>query len=227
MRRYGLIIFDCDGVLVDSELLSCRCLAAVLSEQGVPATYEEVLDLFLGRSVRSVIEHYEASGRSLPPDFEERLAARIGRAFAAELRPIPDIARVLRRLTCAYCVASSSDPERVALSLELAGLAALFGNHVFTAKMVARGKPAPDLFLHAASKMGRKPTETLVIEDSVSGVKAGQAAGMTVWAFVGGSHHACGDRRTSLKAAGADRVFERMGDLLRLEARTVHGGIGR
>ena len=146
-------------------------------------------------------------------------------AFATGLRPIPDIAEVLPRLGQDFCVASSSDIDRVAHSLELTGLAPLFGKRVFTAQMVERGKPAPDLFLFAAAKMKIAPAETLVIEDSASGVEAGKAAGMTVWGFVGGSHHAAGDRRASLEAAGADRVFDRMTDLLGLKR--AHGGAGR
>jgi HAD superfamily hydrolase (TIGR01509 family) len=217
MRGYDLIIFDCDGVLVDSELLACRCLAELLNKAGVAATPQEMLDRFLGRSLGSVIAHYQTLGHELPPDFEAKLRSRVRADFAAGLRPIPDIAEVLPRLGVAYCVASSSDTERVAHSLELTGLAGLFGSRVFTAQMVARGKPAPDLFLHAAARMEVAPRRTLVIEDSVSGVEAGKAAGMTVWGFVGGSHHAVGDPRALLEAAGADRVFDQMRDLLGLE----------
>jgi HAD superfamily hydrolase (TIGR01509 family) len=227
LSGYRLIIFDCDGVLVDSELLSCRCLAELLTDAGIPATQAEILDLFLGRSVTSVIAHYQGLGRVLPADFEAALRARVANAFATGLRPIPDIAAVLPRLGIAYCVASSSDAWRVAHSLELTGLSDLFGERVFTAQMVARGKPAPDLFLHAAAQMGRMPQETLVIEDSVSGVEAGKAAGMTVWGFVGGSHHASGDPRALLESAGADRVFDQMTDLLGLEPGEAHGGTDR
>jgi HAD superfamily hydrolase (TIGR01509 family) len=227
MRRNGLIIFDCDGVLVDSELLSCRCLAELLTELDVPASQEEVLDLFLGRSVTAVVAHYEARSFRLPADFEARLGQRVKDAFTAELQPIRDIAEVLRHLESPYCVASSSDAERVAHSLELTGLAGLFGKRVFTAGLVANGKPAPDLFLYAAAKMRAKPAETLVIEDSVSGVKAARAAGMTVWGFVGGSHHGSTGRRRSLRSAGAERVFDNMTDLLKLKAGRAHGGIGR
>jgi HAD superfamily hydrolase (TIGR01509 family) len=219
----ALIIFDCDGVLVDSELASCDCLTELLREQGVRTTREEIFGLFLGHSVKSVIAHYAALGQSLSPDFEAQLRSRVREIFAKELRPIPEIAEVLPRLGCAYCVASSSDLDRVNFSLQLTGLAGLFGDRVFTAQMVARGKPAPDLFLYAALKMNVTPADALVVEDSVSGVKAGKAAGMTVWGFVGGSHHASSESGASLEAAGADRVFDRMTDLLTLEAGEIHG----
>jgi HAD superfamily hydrolase (TIGR01509 family) len=221
MRGCALIIFDCDGVLVDSELASCDCLAELLREEGVRTNRDEVFALFLGRSVKSVMAHYAALGQKLSSDFEAKLRLRIRETFAKELRPIPEIAEVLPRLGRAYCVASSSDLDRVNFSLQLTGLADLFGDRVFTAQMVAHGKPAPDLFLHAASKMRIAPANALVIEDSVSGVKAGKAAGMTVWGFVGGSHHASSDSGASLEAAGADRIFDRMGDLLTLETSEI------
>jgi HAD superfamily hydrolase (TIGR01509 family) len=227
MHECALIIFDCDGVLVDSELASCDCLTELLAEQGVAASREEIIDLFLGRSVKAVIAHYAALGKNLPEGFESELRRRVRTAFAKELRPIPDIAEVLPELRRAYCVASSSDLDRVNLSLQLTGLAGLFGDRVFTAQMVPHGKPAPDLFLYAASRMGIAPEETLVVEDSVSGVLAGKAAGMTVWGFVGGRHHAANDRRASLEAAGADRVFDRMTDLLKLDPGESHGGADR
>jgi HAD superfamily hydrolase (TIGR01509 family) len=119
---------------------------------------------------------------------------------------------VLGALRIATCVASSSDRERVAYALALTGLAELFGDRLYTAQMVRHGKPAPDLFLHAASGMGADPRRTLVIEDSVSGVQAGKAACMTVWGFVGGSHYAGRDGKRILLAAGADLVFDRMQD---------------
>jgi len=227
MRRgFALIIFDCDGVLVDSELLSCRCLAEALTEEGLPVSRDEVLDLFLGRSLASIVAHYASLGRSLSRGFEAKLRSRIRQAFAEGLRPIPDIAQVLPRLGASFCVASSSDTDRVAHSLELTGLKALFGTRIFTAQMVARGKPAPDLFLHAAAAMRVAPKDTLVVEDSASGVRAGKAAGMTVWGFVGGSHHASSHRRLSLESAGADRVFDQMTELLGLEVDEARGSGG-
>jgi HAD superfamily hydrolase (TIGR01509 family) len=210
---WDLVIFDCDGVLVDSEILSCRCLAEALTEHGVPTDLDTVLDLFLGRSVTAVVEYCRSQGRPLPPTFAADLRARQRAAFAAALQPMPSVAAAVKRLPVRYCLASSSERERVLFSLEVTGLADLFGDRVFTSQMVTRGKPAPDLFLLAATRMGAAPARTLVIEDSVSGVTAGKAAGMTVWGFVGGSHYAHRDGRRQLEEAGADRVFDRMADL--------------
>jgi len=207
-----LIIFDCDGVLVDSELLSCQSLADVLALSGIELGVAQALELFLGRSTKAVLEHYRDQGRELPDTFLADLKQKVRETFAAALQPIAGIAAVLSELQLPFCVASSSDLDRVRFSLAMTGLAAYFGDRLYTAEMVARGKPAPDLFLFAAEKMGVRPERTLVIEDSVSGVQAAKAAGMTVWGFVGGSHYQGRDGRAILQAAGADRVFARMQD---------------
>jgi HAD superfamily hydrolase (TIGR01509 family) len=209
---YDLVIFDCDGVLVDSESLSCKCLLRQLQRHGIDVELDAVLERFLGRSITAVADHFQALGRVMPADFTAELRALVRKSFADSLQAIADVESVLRSLEIAYCVASSSDIERVNFSLELTGLSALFAGRVFTAQMVRRGKPAPDLFLHAAASMDVEPGRTLVVEDSVNGVQAGKAAGMTVWGFVGGSHYASRDGRTLLAAAGADRVFDRMAD---------------
>jgi HAD superfamily hydrolase (TIGR01509 family) len=223
MTGFDLIIFDCDGVLVDSEVLSCRCLMDLLRRHEIDADFDIVFERFLGRSVRAVTDHYRAHGRAIPRSFAVELRALVRESFAASLTPIPDVAKLLRGLDASYCVASSSDLDRVNFSLELTGLANLFIGKMFTAQMVRRGKPAPDLFLHAAASMGADPRRVLVIEDSVSGVRAGKAAGMTVWGFVGGSHYASRDGRALLTAAGADRVFDRMGDFLGCRTGSEHG----
>lgn len=207
-----LVIFDCDGVLVDSELLSCQCLSDELSEFGISLTLAQALELFLGRSTSAVTQHYREVGQMVPVDFPVRLKSRVLTAFERALQPIPDVETVLSGLRMPYCVASSSDLDRVAQSLKLTGLAPHFGDRIYTAQMVAHGKPAPDLFLYAADKMGAQPSRTLVIEDSVSGVQAGKAAGMMVWGFVGGGHYRDRDGRAILSAAGADRVFAQMSD---------------
>jgi HAD superfamily hydrolase (TIGR01509 family) len=214
-RHFDLIIFDCDGVLVDSEVLSCQCLTEVLGRHGIGLETAEALDLFLGRSTAAVLEHYRGRGDDLPDSFLDDLRVSVRASFGASLQPIPGVAAVLDGLSTPHCVASSSDLDRVALSLTRTGLASCFGDHVFTSQMVARGKPAPDLFLHAAEKMGVAPARTLVIEDSISGVTAAKAAGMTVWGFVGGSHYESRDGQAMLSAAGADRVFARMDDFWR------------
>jgi HAD superfamily hydrolase (TIGR01509 family) len=212
MMRPHLIIFDCDGVLVDSEVLSCRCLCEALAGCGIEVGLEETLDLFLGRSLDAVLEHYQSLGRSIPRQFPTELAVKVQETFRAALCPIEGIGSVLEGLKIPHCVASSSTLDRVSLSLSLTGLAGHFGDRLYTAQMVDRGKPAPDLFLYAAERMQADPARTLVIEDSVSGVRAAKAAGMTVWGFVGGSHYRSRDGRASLRDAGADRVFARMAD---------------
>lgn len=206
-----LVIFDCDGVVADSEVIACRCLAELFTDLGVPTSVEDVFERFLGRSFTAVEEHYERThGAPLPPGFRRELLDRQLAGFAAGLEAVPGIREVLDRLDGPYCLASSSDPERIRLTLAVTGLGAYFGDRVYHAGMVKRGKPAPDLFLHAAAAMGAAPERCLVVEDSAIGVEAGKAAGMTVWGFVGGSHHAGRDGRTALLAAGADRVFDRM-----------------
>ena len=212
MIRPDLVIFDCDGVLVDSEMLSCRCLTEVLATYGISLDLDQALYLFLGRSISAVFEHYRALGRTIPEQFSAELGAGVRTALIAALRPIEGVDSVLKDLQVPHCVASSSDIERVSLSLSLTGLAPHFETRLYTSQMVKRGKPAPDLFLHAAERMRADPRRTLVIEDSVSGVTAGKAAGMTVWGFVGGSHYRARDGKAILLEAGADRVFGRMAD---------------
>ena len=217
MTKPDLIIFDCDGVLIDSEVLSCRCLSAALAGYGIKLGVDQALDLFLGRSVTAVFEHYEALGHSIPEQFATELRARIRAAFLSSLRPIEGVSSVLEDLRIPHCVASSSDFERVSFSLSLTGLAPHFDTRLYTSQMVKRGKPAPDLFIYAAERMQVDPHRTLVIEDSISGVKAGKAAGMTVWGFVGGSHYQSRDGKAILHEAGADRVFARMAEFWRTD----------
>ena len=217
MIQPDLIIFDCDGVLVDSEVLSCRCLSQALAGYGIDLGVDRALDLFLGRSLTAVFEHYEALGRTIPQQFAAELKSGVRAAFQASLGPIEGVNSVLQELQIPHCVASSSDLDRVSFSLALTGLAPHFDSHLYTSQMVERGKPAPDLFLYAAERMQVDPHRVLVIEDSISGVKAGKAAGMTVWGFVGGSHYQSRDGKAILGAAGADRVFERMADFWRTD----------
>jgi HAD superfamily hydrolase (TIGR01509 family) len=217
MIEPDLIIFDCDGVLVDSEVLSCRCLSEALAGCGISVGVDQALDLFLGRSMSAVLEHYAGSGQLVPEQFSAELKARVREAFLSGLCPIEGVGFVLEGLQIPHCVASSSDLDRVSFSLSLTGLAPHFDGRLYTSQMVERGKPAPDLFLYAAERMRADPRRTLVIEDSASGVSAGKAAGMTVWGFVGGSHYRSRDGRANLHDAGADRVFGRMADFWRTE----------
>jgi HAD superfamily hydrolase (TIGR01509 family) len=217
MTDPDLIIFDCDGVLVDSEVLSCRCLSDVLAGYGISLGLDQALDLFLGRSMTAVLDHYKTIGRLDPERFSAELRAGVRAAFLSALCPIEGVSSVLEGLHTPHCVASSSDVDRVSFSLSLTGLASHFDGRLYTSQMVERGKPAPDLFLHAAERMQADPGRTLVIEDSISGVRAGKAAGMTVWGFVGGSHYQSRDGKAILCEAGADRVFGRMADFWRTD----------
>jgi HAD superfamily hydrolase (TIGR01509 family) len=217
MTDPDLIIFDCDGVLVDSEVLSCRCLSEVLAGYGISLGLDQALDLFLGRSMTAVLDHYKTIGRLDPAQFSAELRAGVRAAFLSALCPIEGVSSVLEGLHTPHCVASSSDVDRVSFSLSLTGLASHFDGRLYTSQMVERGKPAPDLFLHAAERMQADPSRTLVIEDSISGVRAGKAAGMTVWGFVGGSHYQSRDGKAILCEAGADRVFGRMADFWRTD----------
>jgi HAD superfamily hydrolase (TIGR01509 family) len=223
MSDFDLIIFDLDGVLVDSECVSCGCLRAMLAEYAVDIPLEEVYDRFLGRGFQVVAEQYRAwRAAPLPADFQPRLEAAVRAAFTASLQPMPGIGDLIAALRIPFCLASSSGRARIALSLQLAGLAERFGDRVFGAELVARGKPAPDLFLHAAREMGAVPERCLVIEDSAPGIAAGRAAGMTVWGFAGGSHLAGMDVAQRLRASGAARVFAKMDEMQHALVRAPH-----
>ncbi|EWY39077.1 hypothetical protein N825_08725 [Skermanella stibiiresistens SB22] len=215
----GLVIFDCDGVLVDSEPISIRCTAAALNGFGYPIDEDGVFDRFLGASTASMVKTVEESlGRTLAPEALDDLRREILAAFDVELTAIPGVSEAVNALDRPFCVASSSIPERIRHSLRLTGLLPLFEPAIFSATMVVHGKPAPDLFLLAAKRLGAAPSECVVIEDSIHGAAAGQAAGMVVLGFTGGSHIARDpDRRERhawrLKRAGAALVFDSMADL--------------
>lgn len=208
-----LVVFDCDGVLVDSETIACEVVAELFTSLGYPLGFEDVRRDFIGISTAGMCRTLEARfGRPLPEDMPERLLAAELAAFDTRLTAIPGVADALEALAGPRCVASSSDPPRIRRSLELTGLLHHFDPHLFSAKMVARGKPAPDIFLHAARMMGAEPAHCVVVEDSVPGVTAARAAGMTVLGFTGGDHCAPGhDAR--LRAVGADHVFADMREL--------------
>jgi HAD superfamily hydrolase (TIGR01509 family) len=189
MSEFDLVIFDCDGVLIDSEIISARMLVAELARFGLSIDLAYVERNFLGRSYPVVMETIRREfGLDLPPDFEAQYREALLTAFQQELEVVPHVHEVLTGIRVPFCVATSSSPRRVEMSLQLVGLSDLVAGRVFTSTLVARGKPAPDLFLFAAEKMGAQPDRTLVIEDSLTGIRAGLAAGMTVWRFVGGSH---------------------------------------
>lgn len=186
---FSLVIFDCDGVLIDSEIISARMLVAELAKLGVVIDLDYVARNFLGRSYPTVMKQIRTEfGLALPDSFEEAYREALLAAFQRDLKVVPHVRDVLRKIGVPFCVATSSSPRRAAISLDLAGLDGLVGDRLFTASLVPAGKPAPDLFLLAAERMGADPARTLVIEDSLTGIRAGLAAGMTVWRFVGASH---------------------------------------
>jgi HAD superfamily hydrolase (TIGR01509 family) len=208
--RFDLIIFDCDGVLVDSEVISCRAHAETLTRHGYPITAEQVLKRFLGVSEREARQAIENEiGRKLPDDFELQVNAATLQFYANDLRPIPGIGETIAAIALPKCVASSGAPEKIRHGLSCAGIYDMLAPHIFSASQVKRGKPAPDLFLFAAGQMRASPERCVVIEDSIPGVTGALAAGMTVLGFHGGSHCRPGYEAT-LRAAGAVITFDDM-----------------
>jgi HAD superfamily hydrolase (TIGR01509 family) len=211
------VIFDCDGVLVDSEPISLRLLLETLAAAGLPLDPEDAHARFLGRSLAST---REILARDFGLDLSDAALAamrhRLYAAFRAELTPIPHIAETLARLPCGFCVASSSQPERIELSLSVTGLWPRFAGRAFSATMVKRGKPAPDLFLYAAKTLGYAPPACLVVEDSPAGITAAKAAKMRVVAFTGGSHATTDRHRAAIAALGPDALIDDMRELVSL-----------
>ena len=208
-----LVIFDCDGVLVDSEVISCRAHAQTLTRHGYPITADQVLDRFLGVSDREARQAVETEiGRKLPDDFEAQVKQATLQFYAGDLRAISHVADAINAIDLPKCVASSGTPEKIRHGLDCAGLYDLLAPHIFSATQVKRGKPAPDLFLFAAEQMQASPERCLVIEDSLPGVAGALAAGMTVLGFHGGSHCRPG-YGAALRAAGAVMTFDDMRQL--------------
>ncbi len=212
-RHDVLTIFDCDGVLIDSELIALDVLSQMLSEYGTPMSVAACQDAFMGMHNADIVRAIEARiGRALPAGEGVRMRGRMIRRLESELKPIDGVADALARLEGPRCVASSSDRARIALTLELTGLTRFFGARIFSGTEVARGKPAPDLFLHAARRMEFSPQDCVVIEDAVAGVRAAIAAGMTVIGFTGGSHTDAG-HAARLREAGAKTIVATMAGL--------------
>ena len=181
------MIFDCDGVLIDSERISVRVDAKVLAQLGWPLTEAEITERFVGRSHAYMVGEIEAHlGRPLPSSWDAEMGPLYRRAFEAELRPVAGVVQALEELSVPACVASSSSQERLRFTLTLVGLYERFAGRIFSATEVANGKPAPDLFLHAAEQIGVRPSACVVVEDSRWGVQAARAAGMRVIGYAGG-----------------------------------------
>jgi HAD superfamily hydrolase (TIGR01509 family) len=217
-QRFELVIFDCDGVLVDSEVISCRAHAETLARHGYPITAEQVLERFLGvsdREARLIIE--SEISRKLPDDFESQVKQATLRFYAGDLQAISHVGEAVAAIDLPKCVASSGTPEKIHHGLTCAGLYDLLAPNIFSATQVRNGKPAPDLFLYAAAQMGMSPERCLVVEDSIPGIAGALAAGMTVLGFHGGSHcrPGYGER---LRAAGAATTFDDMRQLAGLIA---------
>lgn len=217
-----LIIFDCDGVLVDSEPIAVAVLCDVIRNAGHVIEEQTAYDLFLGRSMATISETIAAQfGMDFSGPHLESSREMMSARFRAELKAIAGIRETLETLPHRRCVASSSRPERIRLSLEITGLLDLLAPAIYSATMVKRGKPAPDLFLYAARQMAVEPERCIVIEDSPAGIRAAQAAGMRVYGFAGGSHAEAGRLHAAFEELKPDLVFDDMRLLPSLLAETV------
>ncbi|MFI0807165.1 HAD family hydrolase [Streptomyces echinatus] len=208
--RYDLVIFDNDGVLVDSEPISNRLLAAYLTELGHPTSYEDSIRDYMGSAMHRIHDLIlERTGQRLPEDFDDVFHARVFAAFERELRPVTGVAGVLEKLAAdgvPYCVASSGSHARIRVGHRTTGLDRWFAEErIFSSEDVGRGKPAPDLFLHAAERMGVAPERCVVVEDSPLGVQAAVAAGMDVYGFTA--------MTPAARLEGAGELFSDMGEL--------------
>lgn len=208
MRGVGLVIFDCDGVLVDSERLSHGVLQQMIAEYGVELSLEETLRHFMGTSTEKCLAVLCALiGRDAPADFLHQFQLRSFAAFQASLAPVPGVPELLRALRHPYCVASNGPREKMRFTLGHTRLLPWFDGRLFSAQDVARPKPAPDLFLHAAAHIGVDPARCVVVEDSPTGVAAARAAGMHVYGY------AAMGQAAQLHAAGAHATFGQMAEL--------------
>lgn len=206
-----LVIFDCDGVLVDSEALSVSALLGMIALAGGSVGEDAAYEHFLGKSMKSVREILARDfGLQISDQHLTAMRVDLMRKFREELKPIPGVKQMLPKLGLPFCVASSGTLERIRYALDVTGLLGLMEPHLFSAGMVARGKPAPDLFLHAAASMRVHPRKCLVIEDSPAGIAAARAAGMRVLAFTGGSHAGNPALKARLASSEPDFIFADM-----------------
>lgn len=209
--RFSLVIFDCDGVLVDSELITNRIFASMLNELGIPATLEYMFEEFVGRSMATCLEKIAGLlGRPVPEDFLDQYQVRATAALRSELKAVPGIDNVLDEIKIPFCVASSGSHEKMQTTLGITGLLPRFQGRIYSVTEVARSKPHPDIFLHAAAKSGAAASDCAVVEDTPTGVAAGVAAGMTVFGYCALTP------KHRLEEAGAHYTFDSMGKLIRL-----------
>ncbi|WP_333741708.1 HAD family hydrolase [Streptomyces sp. IBSBF 2806] len=208
--RYDLVIFDNDGVLVDSEPISNRLLAAYLTELGHPTSYEDSIRDYMGSAMHRIHDLVqERTGQRLPAEFDDVFHRRVFAAFERELEPVPGAVDLLAKLAAdgvPYCVASSGSHERIRVGHRKTGLDRWFGeDRVYSSQDVGKGKPAPDLFLYAAERMGASPERCVVVEDSPLGVRAAVAAGMDVYGFTA--------MTPAERLVGATQLFSELGQL--------------
>jgi HAD superfamily hydrolase (TIGR01509 family) len=216
-----LVIFDCDGVLVDSEPLSNRIFVEALAELGLNITLEDCVNIFVGRPAETNVATIEEMlGGPVPPNFLSELVTKAEKHFEMHLEAVPGIKAALEQINLPVCVASSSGPELIRKNLALTGLLDRFGENIFSSTQVKNGKPAPDIFLFAAKNMQAQPENCVVVEDSVAGVQAGRAAGMNVLAYTGTFP------RDALQEAGAHTLFDDMSMLPQLIGNVMPPVIG-
>jgi HAD superfamily hydrolase (TIGR01509 family) len=207
-NRFGLVIFDCDGVLVDSELITNRVFAGMLNELGIAVTLDDMFEQFVGRSMAQCLELItKMLGHPVPQHFVEEYQRRSATALRSELKAVPDIETVLAAMRVPYCVASSGSHEKMQTTLGITGLLPQFRGNMYSVTEVAQSKPFPDVFLYAARQQGVAPANCAVIEDTPTGVRAGVAAGMTVFGYCALTP------KQRLIEAGAHHTFERMREL--------------
>jgi HAD superfamily hydrolase (TIGR01509 family) len=205
MPGYELIIFDCDGVLVDSERIANTAFAEVLNELGLSLTLEDMFDIFVGHSSSQCMQIVEEMlGRKPPPELETQYKQRINSALKQQVQAVRGVEDVIKSLTIPYCVASSGNHEKMRTTLTATNLFPYFEHKLYSVTEVQRGKPYPDVYLYAAQQMGVAPAKCVVVEDTPIGVQGGRAAGMTVFGY---AELMKADR---LIEAGAHRTFDRM-----------------
>jgi HAD superfamily hydrolase (TIGR01509 family) len=211
MSVFELVIFDCDGVLVDSERITNQIFCTMLNELGLPVTIEDMFERFVGLSMPQCFELItEMHGRPPPSTFVDELRQRAAAALKEQITPIPGVEEALTGLKVPCCVASSGDHEKIRLTLGATGLLKRFEDRIFSVDDVARPKPAPDVFLFAARRLGVQPSACAVVEDTPTGVRAAVAAGMQVFGF------AANTPAHRLREAGAHYIFSEMTQLLQL-----------
>ncbi|MGM0439853.1 MAG: HAD family hydrolase [Chlamydiota bacterium] len=203
-----LIIFDCDGTLIDTEYLACQVEVAEIAKLGLHLSFEEYLPMALGLTNSEVKKQLEDGyGITIPETFWSDVHATLEKVFAEKLRPVSGIEKVLHNLKVPCCVASNTNNDRLKQTLSLTGLWPYFSSNVFGIECVKHGKPKPDIFLYAAKQMNVSPERCLVIEDSVHGVNGAKAAGMQVWGLCAGKHFTLPDTKQKLLSSGDITTF--------------------